>query len=213
VSPPRVETSPTQDLQDRRLLPAARYTFNFANLLPAVVDQQLRQVQRGQESRHRAHQGGLAVTLAQSHAHLHGIGFDLAPVAPLLDRHVTDHGVSDRLAFQAGDMFSDPFPASDVITMGHVIHDWSLAERHELLKKAHAAAPEGGAVIVFEAIIDDDRRENVFGLLMSLNMLIETPAGSDYTGADCQGWMDEIGFRETYVEHLAGPDSMVVGLK
>ncbi len=68
-------------------------------------------------------------------------------------------------------------------------------------------------MIVLDAVIDDDRRENAFGLLMSLNMLIETPGGFDYTGADCQGWMQDAGFSTTYVEHLAGPDSMVVGIK
>ena len=158
-------------------------------------------------------EGGLAVTLAQTHAHLRGVGFDLPPVAPLFERYASENGLSDRLSFVPGDIFTDPFPRADVVTMGHVLHDWSLTERKELLRKAYDAVPDRGGVIVFEAIIDDERRKNAFGLLMSLNMLIETPAGSDYTGADCRRWMEEIGFRETYVEHLAGPDSMVVGLK
>ena len=82
-----------------------------------------------------------------------------------------------------------------------------------LIETAFRALPTGGSLIVYEAIIDDDRRENAFGLLMSLNMLIETPGGFDYSGADCCGWMKEVGFRETRVVHLAGPDSMVVGVK
>jgi hypothetical protein len=97
--------------------------------------------------------------------------------------------------------------------MGHILHDWDLQEKRLLLEKAYEALPEGGALIVYEALIDDERRENTFGLLMSLNMLIETPAGFDYTGADCSSWMRDTGFRETYVEHLVGPDSMVVGIK
>jgi hypothetical protein len=100
-----------------------------------------------------------------------------------------------------------------VITLGHVLHDWNLEQKKQLLRRAYEALPSGGAVIVFEAIIDDDRRENAFGLLMSLNMLIETPGGFDYTGADCQRWMRETGFADTHVERLAGPDSMVVGIK
>jgi hypothetical protein len=68
-------------------------------------------------------------------------------------------------------------------------------------------------LIVYESIIDDDWRENAFGLLMSLNMLIETPAGFDYTGAECQRWMREAGFGQSYVQQLVGPDSMVVGIK
>ena len=97
--------------------------------------------------------------------------------------------------------------------MGHILHDWSLDQKLALLRKAHQALPDGGALIVYESIIDDERRANTFGLLMSVNMLIETPGGFDYTGADCCSWMAEVGFRETYVEHLAGPDSMVVGIK
>jgi hypothetical protein len=91
--------------------------------------------------------------------------------------------------------------------------DWSLEQRRLLIRKAYEALPAGGALIVYEAIIDDERRSNVFGLLMILNMLIETAAGADYTGADCSGWMREAGFRDTRVEHLVGPDSMVVGIK
>ena len=44
-------------------------------------------------------------------------------------------------------------------------------------------------------------------------MLIETEGGFDYTGADCQQWMRDVGFGETYVQPLIGPDSMVVGIK
>jgi hypothetical protein len=97
--------------------------------------------------------------------------------------------------------------------MGHILHDWSLDEKKLLIRKAFDAVPQGGALIVYESIIDDDRSQNAFGLLMSLNMLIETAGGFDYTGADCMGWMREIGFRDTRVEHLAGPESMVVGIK
>ena len=82
-----------------------------------------------------------------------------------------------------------------------------------LLKKAYDALPNGGALIIHEALIDDERKANALGLLMSLNMLIETPGGFDYTGADCRSWMKEAGFRKSYVEPLAGPDSMVVGIK
>jgi O-methyltransferase domain len=97
--------------------------------------------------------------------------------------------------------------------MGHILHDWDLGEKKRLIRKAFEAVPPGGALIVYEAIIDDERSRNAFGLLMSLNMLIETPGGFDYTAADCMGWMKEAGFKETYGRHLVGPDSMVVGIK
>ena len=158
-------------------------------------------------------QGGVPVEVALAHPHLTGGNFDLSGVGPVFEKYVQSHGLADRLSFYPGNFFTDPLPTADVLVMGHILHDWDLEEKRMLLKKAYDALPTGGALIVFEALIDDERRKNAFGLLMSLNMLIETPGGFDYTGADCQAWMREAGFRETYVEHLAGPDSMVVGIK
>lgn len=160
-----------------------------------------------------AAQGMVPVTVARAHPHLAGIGFDLPQVRPVFEAFVAQHGLADRVRFQAGSFFADPLPAVDVIIMGHILHDWDLAEKEMLLAKAYAALPAGGALIVYDAIIDDERRENAFGLLMSLNMLIETPGGFDYTGADCQGWMRDAGFAETRVEPLVGGESMVVGRK
>lgn len=158
-------------------------------------------------------QGGLLVQVCRAHPHLIGVNFDLPVVGPIFEDYVRANSLSDRLRFVAGNFFEDTLPSADVIAMGHILHDWNLEEKRMLLKKAFRALPTGGALIVFEALIDDERKQNVFGLLMSLNMLIETPGGFDYTGKDCSGWMREAGFRETMVEHLVGPDSMVVGLK
>jgi hypothetical protein len=158
-------------------------------------------------------QGGLPVTLALAHPHVSGGGFDLPPVEPIFADHVASAGLQDRLRFYPGDFFRDPLPRADALVMGHILHDWGLDEKRLLLAKAYEALPAGGALIVYDAIIDDERRRNAFGLLMSLNMLIETPGGFDYTGADCCAWLREAGFRETYVEHLVGPESMVVGIK
>jgi hypothetical protein len=160
-----------------------------------------------------AAQGMVPVTVARAHPHLTGGGFDLPQVKPIFEDFVAANGLSDRLRFDSGDFFADSLPQADVIVMGHILHDWDLDQKRLLLKKAYDALPAGGALIVYEALIDDARRENAFGLLMSLNMLIETAGGFDYTGADCQGWMKEAGFNQTRVEHLVGPDSMVVAIK
>jgi hypothetical protein len=160
-----------------------------------------------------AAQGMVPVVVARTHSHLKAIGFDLPVVQPIFEEFVAQHGLSDRIRFQGGNFFDDPMPNVDVIVMGHILHDWDLAGKKTLLKKAFAALPRGGSVIAYDAIIDDDRRDNAFGLLMSLNMLIETPGGFDYTGADCQAWMHEAGFVSTRVEPLVGPDSMVIGRK
>jgi hypothetical protein len=158
-------------------------------------------------------QGDLAVQIALQAPHLRGIGFDLPEVAPIFEEYVEENRVADRLRFQSGDFFKDPFPNVDVVVMGHILHDWNLEAKKMLIRKAYEAVPAGGALIIYEAIIDDDRSKNAFGLLMSLNMLIETQDGFDYTGGECSGWMKEAGFRETRVEHLVGPDSMVVAIK
>ncbi|HVB38265.1 MAG TPA: methyltransferase [Vicinamibacterales bacterium] len=158
-------------------------------------------------------QGDLVAQVALANPHLSGIGFDLAEVQPVFEEYVEQLGLGHRLTFVPGSFFTEPLPKADVVMMGHILHDWDLEQKKMLVRKAWDALPAGGAFIVYETIIDDDRRKNVFGLLMSLNMLIETPGGFDYSGADCMGWMKEAGFKDTRVEHLVGPDSMVVGIK
>ena len=158
-------------------------------------------------------QGDLIVQIALKNSHLSGIGFDLPEVAPVFEEYVEENKLASRVKFQAGSFFTEPLPKVDVITMGHILHDWDLDEKRMLIRKAYEALPAGGAFIAYDSLIDDDRSTNAFGLLMSLNMLIETPGGFDYTGADCIGWIREAGFREARVEHLIGPDSMVIGIK
>ena len=158
-------------------------------------------------------QGGVPVQIALKHRHLTGGNFDLPVVGPIFDEYVRSFGLHDRLKFHPGDFFKDPLPQADVIIMGHILHDWNLDEKKALIANAYAALPKGGAFIVHEAIIDNARRKNALGLLSSLNMLIETPGGFDYTGADCQSWLNEAGFRRSKVVPLAGPDSMVIGIK
>jgi hypothetical protein len=158
-------------------------------------------------------QGDLAVQIALANPHLKGIGFDLAEVGPVFEDYVKANKLSDRVCFQPGDFFSQELPNVDVITMGHILHDWGLDNKRMLVGKAYKALNTGGSLVVYDCLIDDDRSKNAFGLMMSLNMLIETAEGFDYTGAECVGWMKEAGFREARVEHLAGPDSMVVGVK
>jgi hypothetical protein len=158
-------------------------------------------------------QGDLIVQVAMAQPHIQGIGFDLPEVGPIFEDYAEANGVASHVRFEAGSFFEQPIPAADVVMMGHILHDWDLDIKRMLIRKAYDALPEGGTYIVMEAIIDDDRRKNAFGLMMSLNMLIETPGGFDFTGADCIRWLEEAGFRETRVEHLAGPNSMVVAIK
>ena len=158
-------------------------------------------------------QGCVPVQLTLAHPHLGGGGFDLPVVEPIFSSYVAAHGLSERLRFVCGDFFEDDLPKADVLVMGLILHDWDLPTKKMLIGKAHDALEKGGSLIVYEFLIDDDRRVHVPGLLMSLNMLIETERGFDYTAGDCMEWMTEAGFSATRTEHLVGPDSMVIGLK
>jgi precorrin-6B methylase 2 len=158
-------------------------------------------------------QGDLAAQIALANPHLRGLGFDLPEVAPIFQQYAETLDIANRLTFVPGDFFKHDLPTADVVLMGHILHDWDLATKKMLIRKAFDAIPSGGALIVYDTIIDDDRSQNAFGLMMSLNMLIETSGGFDYTGADCKAWMKDAGFSAMRVEQLTGPDSMVIGIK
>jgi hypothetical protein len=158
-------------------------------------------------------QGCVPVTLASMHKHLNGVGFDLPIVKPVFEEYVAAHHLSDRVKYAGGDFFKEELPRADVLIFGHILHDWDLPTKKMLLKKAYNAVPAGGSVIVYDAMIDNDRCENAFGLLMSLNMLIETRGGFDYTVADGTTWMQEAGFRHVHTEPLTGPHTMLVGVR
>ncbi len=158
-------------------------------------------------------QGGAAVEIACAHSHLTGGGFDLPPVEPIFTRYVESQGLSDRLRFHAGDFFSDPLPSADVLLMGRILHNWDLRTRKMLIAKAYRALPPGGALIVYDPLIDDDRSSDAHCLLSSLNMLIETSGGSEYTGADCKEWMRQAGFVEISAEPLGDMHTAIIGNK
>jgi hypothetical protein len=158
-------------------------------------------------------QGCLPVYIAQVHPHLTGGGFDLPALQDIFFEYVAQHCLSDRLRFYSGNFFSDPIPSADVIVLGRILHNWDLATRRILLKKAYDALPPQGAIIVFEHIIDEERRANAAGLLASLAMVIATAGGSNFTGSECMEWMGDAGFGDMRVEPLTDTISMIVGLK
>lgn len=157
--------------------------------------------------------GLLCVEAAKRHPHLHCISFDLPPVEPIARKHIAAAGLSDRICTASGDFFKDPLPKADVITMGMILHDWNLDKKMHLIHSAFDALPPGGAFVAIEALIDDARRENVFGLLMSLNMLIEFGDAFDYSGADFCGWCADVGFQRFEVIRLVGPSSAAIAYK
>jgi 2-polyprenyl-3-methyl-5-hydroxy-6-metoxy-1,4-benzoquinol methylase len=157
--------------------------------------------------------GQLSMAVARRHPHLRCVSADLPAVVPIAERHIAAAGLANRVTATALDFFAEPLPQADVITMGLILHDWNLEKKMHLIRAAHAALPRGGAFIVGETLIDDARRENAFGLMMSLNMLIEFGDAFDFTGADFARWCREAGFSRTEIIPLGGPASAAVAYK
>lgn len=157
--------------------------------------------------------GYLSAQVAMNHDHMHCTSFDLPPVSPIAAENMSNMGLADKVSIQSGDFFKDDFPKADVITMGNILHDWGTKDKKALMKKAYEALPSGGSLVVIENIIDNDRKENDFGLMMSLNMLIETPEGYDFSAADFDELAKETGYSETAIIPLAGPSSAVIAIK
>ncbi|MDP8908705.1 MAG: acetylserotonin O-methyltransferase [Chloroflexota bacterium] len=157
--------------------------------------------------------GQLCGVLATRHPHLRCTSFDLPVVAPIAERAIAAAGLSDRVAVASGDFLADPLPRADVITMGLILHDWNLERKKQLISSAYEALAEGGVFVIIENLIDDARRENAFGLMMSLNMLIEFGDAFDFTGSDFTGWCRDAGFRDVEIVPLAGPASAAIAYK
>jgi hypothetical protein len=157
--------------------------------------------------------GLLSIEVAKRHPRLKCTSFDLPEVEPISRSHIARAGLEDRIGTASGDFFKDSLPRADVVTMGMILHDWNLEKKMHLIRAAYDALPPGGALVAIEALIDDARRENLQGLLMSLNMLIEFGDAFDYSGADFRTWCGEVGFKRFEVIHLAGPSSAAVAYK
>lgn len=157
--------------------------------------------------------GYLSVQIAMNHSHMNCISYDLECVTPIAEEYIDHMGLTDRVTAQSGDFMEQDLPQADVITMANVLHDWGEQDKTLLIQKAYDALPAGGALVIIENIIDDDRKENAFGLLMSLNMLIETPEGFDFSAADFEGWARQIGFTDISTLPLNAPSSAVIAIK
>ncbi len=156
----------------------------------------------------------LSIQVAQKNPHMKCISADLPVVQSIAEENIERFQLQDSISALSLDFFEErEFPKADIITMGNILHDWGLHDKKMLLKKAYNALPSGGALIVVENVIDNERRENTFGLLMSLNMLVETLEGFDFTASDFEGWAKEIGFSKVEMMPLAGPTSAVIAYK
>jgi hypothetical protein len=157
--------------------------------------------------------GLLSLMVAKHQAHMNCTTWDLPPVEPIANATIQQFQLGDRVKTAKGDFFNDAIPAADVVVMGNILHDWDEETKIMLMQKAYDALPIGGAFVAIEGIIDDERNKNVFGMMMSLNMLIETGKGFDYTFVDFKKWANKVGFKSTSLIPLAGPSSAAIAYK
>ena len=154
-----------------------------------------------------------SILVALEHQHMKLFTFDLPALEPITREKIADSGLSDRITVVKGNFFENEFPKADVITMGNILHDWNLEEKKLLMGKAYDAIPPGGALVVIESLIDNQRKENIIGLLMSLHMLLVTEGGFDFTAADFDGWAREIGFEKTVYMPLSSESNAIIAYK
>ncbi|MFG1706573.1 methyltransferase [Nonomuraea sp. M3C6] len=156
--------------------------------------------------------GNLAGRIAQEHPHLSVHVFDLPPMEKAFHQHAERLVVADRATFHAGDFFADPLPEADVLTIGHVLHNWAPAERRTLIEKAFQAVNPGGALIVYDRMLADEPVD-AENLVISLDMLLTTDGGSEYLVAECREWIEEAGFTFESAQPLGEHDTLVVARK
>ncbi len=154
--------------------------------------------------------GNLAARLVRAHPHLSAWVFDLPVMEAPLRQHVASLAPPGPIRFRGGDFFADPLPEGDVLILGHVLHNWSPEERQFLVKKAFAATRPGGALLIYDAMLEENPAD-LARVLVSINMLLVTPGGSEYTVRECTQWLADAGFADVSDRPLGSADTLVIG--
>ena len=160
--------------------------------------------------------GAFDIELCLRYPNLSATVYDLPFVTEIAKGRVAEAGLDDRITSRSGDFFADPkYPPHDVILLSMIMHDWSEQEDRAILRKCYEALPPGGAVIISELLVNDEKSGPAPAALMSLNMLIETVGGRNYTSAEYRVWLEDIWFREVRVVwfEAAGANGAVIGYK
>lgn len=157
--------------------------------------------------------GNLAAHLRKAHPHLDATCFDLPQMEPFFHEHMKVLGTVDQVRFTAGDFFEDVLPRADVFVVGHILHYFGLRQREDLLARIFGALNPGGVVLVYDRMIDNDRRGAPLSLLGSLNMLLTSTDGREYTPTECTQWLSGAGYTDLRTTAVSRPDTLVIGHK
>jgi acetylserotonin N-methyltransferase len=156
--------------------------------------------------------GHLAVAACEAYPALSAVVFDLPEVLPLARELIAPSAVADRVELVAGDFFADPLPAADLYALGRIVHDWSEEKIDRLLRTVYDHLPPGGAVLLAEKLLDDDRAGPPWAVLQSLNMLVCTE-GKERTLAEYAELLRRAGFTRVEGRRTDAPLDAVLACK
>jgi len=144
-----------------------------------------------------------AITFLQEYPQMKATLFDKPEVIEIAREQVADAGLAERFSYLAGDCITDDLGSGyDLVFMSNIIHSFSNEENAALVKRAYDALIPGGAILIKDFIMDNDRSGPAFGLIFALHMLVHTPAGDTYTYDEIKSWTDRAGFRNGKIVSL-----------
>ncbi|WP_433261227.1 methyltransferase [Actinosynnema sp. CS-041913] len=154
--------------------------------------------------------GNVAGHVVRANPGLTGHVFDLPQIEPFFARHVERMGLTGRISFHGGDFFEDDLPHGDVVVMGHVLHNWNESQRARLVAKAHQAVHPGGALLVYDRMLDGHSASPTENLVISLDMLLVSEGGAEYTVDELRRHAESAGFASVTARPLGDHDTLVV---
>lgn len=156
--------------------------------------------------------GHLAIAACQRYPHLRATVFDLADAMPLAGEIVAGSPVADRIDILSGDFFSDSLPEGDLYAVGRILHDWSEEKILSLLGRIYQALPSGGAILVAEKILHDDKSGPPWAQMQNLNMLTCTE-GKERTLGEYEALLKQAGFEDIQGCRTPSPLDAVLAFK
>jgi len=156
--------------------------------------------------------GHLAIEACQHYSNLRTAVFDLPAVIEMTREYVQRAGLLDQIDLIAGDFFKDALPEADLFSLGRIVHDWSEEKIRKLLKKIYDRLPRGGALLIAERLLSEDKTGPMGALTQSLNMLVCTE-GKERTLAEYAALLREIGFSDVQGRNTGAPLDAVLATK
>ncbi|MDT3687964.1 MAG: methyltransferase [Pseudorhodoplanes sp.] len=158
--------------------------------------------------------GAFDIALCTQYPALHAAVFDLPHVVAIAERNVAKAGLSARIEGIGGSFFGAFPDGYDLHLFSMIMHDWDVDKNRTLLRRSYETLAPGGAVVISELLVNDEKTGPASAALMSLNMLIETE-GRNYTASEYTAWLAEAGFRdiETVRFDAPGANGAVIGHK